>query len=143
MFCASQFVRLDIALRVDGRNCGGFFKKLGQKVEGHFRICGVSSLRWSIATPQTQPGPSATTSSARQFGGRPWVLDLAVEPTVRLTLFRFIPAHAGSRRPLSCQMATWPVHPRACGEQQVGSPLRMRPIGSSPRMRGQASRPLV
>ena len=49
---------------------------------------------------------------------------------------RFIPAHAGNRCSWSPGAATWPVHPRARGEQsryQYATALR---AGSSPRTRG-------
>ena len=52
---------------------------------------------------------------------------------------RFIPAHAGNRRPDRPWPRPHPVHPRACGEQ-VDAVLRiLAHAGSSPRMRGTGS----
>ena len=53
---------------------------------------------------------------------------------------RFIPAHAGNRCQGALRQERRAVHPRACGEQSVGSRLAMPPAGSSPRMRGTARR---
>ena len=49
---------------------------------------------------------------------------------------RFIPAHAGNRRNRIVKPTQRAVHPRACGEQRLGRFLRVRRLGSSPRMRG-------
>ncbi len=54
----------------------------------------------------------------------------------RLRLRRFIPAHAGNRRPASGTCATWPVHPRARGEQRRSATHGWGAGGSSPRTRG-------
>ncbi len=49
---------------------------------------------------------------------------------------RFIPAHAGNRRPAPAKLHSTSVHPRACGEQRMGLRKRRYGRGSSPRMRG-------
>ena len=54
---------------------------------------------------------------------------------------RFIPAHAGNRSKIWSSSTISTVHPRACGEQGVGSTRSTRKSGSSPRMRGTGARP--
>ena len=53
---------------------------------------------------------------------------------------RFIPAHAGNRSGCVATITPLAVHPRACGEQPVAMASTVRTGGSSPRMRGTASR---
>jgi len=54
--------------------------------------------------------------------------------------YRFIPAHAGNRKPFGGPPGVESVHPRARGEQQVRLLLRRSHLGSSPRTRGTGLR---
>ena len=49
---------------------------------------------------------------------------------------RFIPAPAGNRLSLERPTTTTSVHPRACGEQDIGVSVKADRFGSSPRLRG-------
>ena len=49
---------------------------------------------------------------------------------------RFIPARAGNSRDRWKRRRHRPVHPRACGEQQIRTGVSALPRGSSPRVRG-------
>ena len=50
--------------------------------------------------------------------------------------YRFIPAHAGNRNTRQACRSSWPVHPRARGEQRASERLKSSLPGSSPRTRG-------
>ena len=50
---------------------------------------------------------------------------------------RLIPARAGKTRAIAGSPVPTGAHPRACGENPVRPPLRPRPLGSSPRVRGK------
>ena len=56
---------------------------------------------------------------------------------------RFIPAHAGNTRQISCSTLTAPVHPRACGEHGPNERQFRACRGSSPRMRGTRGKPVI
>ena len=47
-----------------------------------------------------------------------------------------IPADAGSTASSRVTCIPWPDHPRGCGEHQIQPAKVVRPLGSSPRMRG-------
>ena len=49
---------------------------------------------------------------------------------------RITPAHAGNSGGVNYRIAGFEDHPRTCGEQPTGMPLRSRPKGSPPHMRG-------
>ena len=51
-------------------------------------------------------------------------------------MLRFIPAHAGNTEKSLSNFDYSPVHPRACGEHSIRSPVGKCQCGSSPRMRG-------
>ena len=51
-------------------------------------------------------------------------------------VWRFIPAPAGNALPVLRRCAPSPVHPRACGERQLGDQGVGADAGSSPRLRG-------
>ena len=55
-------------------------------------------------------------------------------------VLRFIPARAGNRICSGPKVATATVHPRACGEQTIEELGQRINDGSSPRVRGTASR---
>ena len=52
------------------------------------------------------------------------------------SLTRFIPACAGNSRAENARGRVHPVHPRVCGEQQLGPGRSYLASGSSPRVRG-------
>ena len=70
--------------------------------------------------------------SSPRLRGTDWVL--SVQPFGS----RFIPAPAGNRSELILRLPRSSVHPRACGEQPMGSIISRDWTGSSPRLRGTA-----
>ena len=50
---------------------------------------------------------------------------------------RLIPAHAGKTYSRLLRPKKNRAHPRACGENELFSPVKLRALGSSPRMRGK------
>ena len=99
-------------------------RDIGQSV--HPRACGERSRARSI--------------NSGSIGSSPRVRGTVVVSTSAWWLCRFIPARAGNGRPRSTCSGLATVHPRACGER--GSPRcrRCSIPGSSPRVRGTASR---
>ena len=90
----------------------------------HPRACGEQR-------PIRRPASGTTGSSPRMRG--------TVSPADdTYCANRFIPAHAGNSSGAVRGILCHPVHPRACGEQQLARALRAVAGGSSPRMRGTA-----
>ena len=79
---------------------------------------------------------STSWSSCRSFGSSPRMRGTGQFKFHFFPWFRFIPAHAGNRSKIWSSSTISTVHPRACGEQGVGSTRSTRKSGSSPRMRG-------
>ena len=92
----------------------------------HPRACGEQSI--------------AVSGGRAQVGSSPRMRGTAVRGLDDKGRRRFIPAHAGNSRSPSPDAAEEPVHPRACGEQSVPVPDAIPHDGSSPRMRGTATR---
>ena len=108
------------------------------------------SVRWSQTSSPDHPRACGELSSLKM----PTKPESGSSPRMRGTpqhlpsvsqWSRIIPAHAGNslERPLLMHVAgayPRPDHPRACGELSPGRPVRLRPTGSSPRMRGTHGR---
>jgi len=92
----------------------------------HPRACGE----------QTALSTAATTGS----GSSPRMRGTGLLGVARHAPLRFIPAHAGNSPCRRARPGAGTVHPRACGEQWGLFFKRLREDGSSPRMRGTASR---
>ena len=92
------------------------------KIPVHPRACGELD--------GTTDGPQISTGSSPRVRGTPFKGDHVVN------LLRFIPARAGnsSVEPLSTVASA--VHPRACGELDIGDTADLVEYGSSPRVRG-------
>ena len=80
--------------------------------------------------------PQACQIGGACFGSSPRTRGTDPPPPRRTSGRRFIPAHAGNRRPSESAFGSTPVHPRARGEQSSGSTPSMSAYGSSPRTRG-------
>ncbi len=88
----------------------------------HPRVCGE---RWYEQREPTGAGGS----SPRVRGTRQAGPEILAQP-------RFIPACAGNAKRLGRGCLEYPVHPRVCGERQVGATCSVLFFGSSPRVRG-------
>ena len=88
----------------------------------HPRVCGEHQC------PANSAGTAGGSSPRMRGTLQTWLGGL---------VFRgIIPAYAGNTA-LSCQHAVWRFdHPRVCGEHGIIGGLRVRQLGSSPRMRG-------
>jgi len=95
----------------------------------HPRVCGEQNM--------------ATVGRNVHFGSSPRVRGTDVEMLVRSLDNRFIPACAGNRPPRRESRPGPSVHPRVCGEQQIGSRTGIAHCGSSPRVRGTACKKKV
>ena len=88
----------------------------------HPRVCGEHNV--SIAMPRPMDG-----SSPRLRGTR-------IDGYVNGLFRRFIPASAGNTSDRARSQDHIPVHPRVCGEHNLGSNGFSNMNGSSPRLRG-------
>ena len=80
------------------------------------------------------------TYSSYGTGSSPRMRGTVTITEAEAAIYRFIPAHAGNRRRWPATARRSPVHPRACGEQELHE-MHERPVaGSSPRMRGTDDR---
>ena len=77
---------------------------------------------------------------ALPYGSSPRLRGTGVANTVAIWLCRFIPAPAGNGQGINVAHARNAVHPRACGERAGDLISTQRSGGSSPRLRGTASR---
>ena len=99
---------------------------VGLCVKGvHPRACGEQLTAISAAPAITGSSPRMRGTGWRGARGRHGL--------------RFIPAHAGNSLGINRRERLTTVHPRACGEQVMGSITCPECTGSSPRMRGTGS----
>ena len=70
------------------------------------------------------------------FGSSPRLRGTVGTQRYNSQMKRFIPAPAGNRPSSPPTPVPESVHPRACGEQQIGQAVYLRELGSSPRLRG-------
>ena len=78
---------------------------------------------------------------SRRYGSSPRLRGTVLPLDHPVMTRRFIPAPAGNSPTRSCPRFAAPVHPRACGEQQLADRLDDGIGGSSPRLRGTESSP--
>ena len=92
----------------------------------HPRVCGEQELIWKL--------------SASQIGSSPRVRGTGYNPVFGSIRRRFIPACAGNSCCPACLLFCTAVHPRVCGEQRWRTKENRPTPGSSPRVRGTATR---
>ena len=73
----------------------------------------------------------------REAGSSPRMRGKRIITALVPILTRLIPAHAGKTGCCRDRRPRHGAHPRACGENACSGRLRVRPPGSSPRMRGK------
>ena len=83
----------------------------------------------------------ASVSFAFAFGSSPRMRGKRTGPTFTYSYDRIIPAHAGQTRPSASWLRHPSDHPRACGANYIATGTVTRFTGSSPRMRGERTRP--
>ena len=110
-----------------GNGDGG--SRIGPRRAVHPRVCGERATR---APP-----------SRRALGSSPRVRGTARESSPAGRGRRFIPACAGNGARRPARAAAPAVHPRVCGERATWTPSVRVSSGSSPRVRGTASRKAV
>ena len=97
-----------------------------------------SRIRASVPVHPRACGEQLTriVNSRRASGSSPRLRGTVAELVERDVVERFIPAPAGNSGYGPTRASTYPVHPRACGEQPVLSAKKYPVSGSSPRLRG-------
>ena len=94
------------------------------------RACGGIIPAYAGNTIQMRKAIFNNRDHPRVCGEHPWYL------TSTPSGWRIIPAYAGNTCPHSDYVTPTRDHPRVCGEHVFGQLVCVRPLGSSPRMRG-------
>ena len=119
--------------------CGRFIPARAGNSASSFASLTASSVHPRACGEQLGP----TLADNKSLGSSPRVRGTGRYTTGSRSICRFIPARAGNRMAKPSETTGSPVHPRACGEQTRFTGPSCHLIGSSPRVRGTASVPLV
>ena len=115
-------------------------------VQVHPRACGENLVKTSPAAlgPGSSPRMRGKRRAGRRkkpgYGSSPRMRGKPPHPLAHAHPRGFIPAHAGKTGAFPHHGPAPPVHPRACGENDIIGMADMMEEGSSPRMRGKLRR---